>query len=98
MKICTEQKEAGSWRQSGHRASCCGALTLYCLILLSYTISSYAQPQYPILKKRTGNAPINQLSEEYMPVIGVWNMREKELSPEEFKKTLDAAGDHSPFN
>lgn len=58
-----------------------------------------AQPKYPVLtKSEETDEAVNQLSEEYMPVIGVWNMRESELEPEGYKSTLDQAGDQSPFN
>lgn len=58
-----------------------------------------AQPKYPVLDQPLGKDEIiNQLSEEYYPVIGVWNVRESELEPEGFKPTLDRAGSNSSFN
>jgi len=68
------------------------------IILLS-AFPGQSQPKYPVLKKASGqDEVINQLSEEYMPVIGVWNMMESELNPEGYKKTLGQASAQSPFN
>ena len=64
--------------------------------LLLFAIAGKTQPKYPVYKKLSGqNEVINQLSEEYMPVMGVWNMREAELNPEGYKKTLDQASRYS---
>ncbi len=69
------------------------------LLLILYANTGISQSQYPVLKNRSDSDEIiNQLSEEYMPVMGVWNMRENELEPEEYKKTLDRASEDSPFN
>lgn len=57
------------------------------------------QPMYPVITEPAGQDEIiNQLPPEYMPVIGVWNVRESELEPEGFMRTLDQAGMNSPFN
>ena len=69
------------------------------LYLLLAVHPVFSQPQYPVLAEPAEtDEVINQLSEEYMPVIGVWNMRESELQPEGYQATLDQASEHSPFN
>ncbi|HJX72216.1 MAG TPA: glycosyl hydrolase family 28-related protein [Bacteroidales bacterium] len=60
---------------------------------------SFAQAKYPDLSKSHSNDEIsNQTSDKYMPVIGVWVWGEEELLPDGFKKAIDQAGNHSPFN
>ncbi len=77
----------------------CRSIINFVFCILISMASVYAQPKYPVLKKSSSqNKIINQLSEEYMPVIGVWNMVESELEPEGFKQTLDKASMNSPFN
>ena len=67
-------------------------------ILLS-VIAGHAQPRYPALwEPRAGGAVINQLPEEFMPVIGAWVMKESELEPDGFRPVIDRAAMHSPFN
>jgi hypothetical protein len=60
---------------------------------------SYSQTKYPVFTKSSGQDEIkNQLSEQYMPVIGVWNWSHRTLEPDGFKNTIDQASKHSPFN
>lgn len=40
----------------------------------------------------------NQISNQYMPVIGVWGWREKELKPDGYKESIDQISKNSPFN
>ncbi len=71
-------------------------ITFYFIILV---LPGSSQPCYPTFDKSLPDGEIrNQLSEEYMPVIGVWNVRENELEPDGFKSTIDQASAHSPFN
>lgn len=60
---------------------------------------SYAQPRYPVLaESQAQDEIINQLSAEFMPVIGVWNWHPGTLEPDGFKSTIDKASMNSPFN
>ncbi len=74
-------------------------ITVISLALTLFLGIAYAQPKYPVLTRSPSQGEsINQLPAEYMPVIGVWNMRERELEPEGYKRTLDQASMHSPLN
>jgi len=74
-------------------------ITILVLSICFGSHSIFAQPKYPVIDKNPEPGEmINQLSEEYYPVIGVWNVRESELKPEGFQPTLDQAGSNSPFN
>ncbi|MBN1567821.1 MAG: hypothetical protein JXA73_08225 [Acidobacteria bacterium] len=46
-------------------------------------------------------APVDiplRISDEYMPVLGVWVWRNENLAPEGFRKPIEQAAMHSPFN
>jgi hypothetical protein len=67
--------------------------------LLLCVITGHAQPKYPVLREpQAEDVIINQLSEEFMPVIGVWVLKESELEPDGFKRIIDQASMNSPFN
>lgn len=68
-------------------------------LLLNSTINSQAQIKYPNYAESTHpDQPTNQLSNHYMPVIGVWVWGQRELNPDGFKTQIDQASEHSPFN
>jgi hypothetical protein len=67
--------------------------------LLGYSSSGYSQLKYPAISKSKDPSGIsNQISEEFMPVIGVWQWSERNLQPGGFKNTIDMASKNSPFN
>lgn len=74
----------------------------YCSIaflLLLHTINSHAQSYYPNYTEAINpKQSSNQLSNEYMPVMGVWVWGQKELLPEGYQTQIDQASEHSPFN
>lgn len=68
-------------------------------LLLLRAIEIHAQTQYlNYTKSNNPNVPSNQMSNQYMPVIGVWVWGQNELLPDGFKKQIDKASEHSPFN
>jgi len=57
------------------------------------------QPQYPNFYKPTSPSEIsNQISNHYMPVIGVWLWNEKTLIPNGYREWIDQVSQHSPYN
>lgn len=67
--------------------------------LLGYSTSGYSQLKYPVTSKsKDPLATSNQISEEFMPVIGVWQWNDRTLQPDGFKSTIDLASKNSPFN
>jgi len=67
--------------------------------LLGYSTSGYSQLKYPVTSKsKDPLATSNQISEEFMPVIGVWQWSERTLQSDGFKNTIDLASKNSPFN
>jgi hypothetical protein len=69
-----------------------------CYLILNDT-NSNAQFQYPDLNKlQVHNEISNQMSNVYMPVLGVWFWSEENLLPDGFKKPIDQASMHSPYN
>lgn len=68
-------------------------------LLFNSTISSHAQSYYPNYAESANQVQSsNQLSNQYLPVIGVWVWGQKELLPDGFKKQIDQASANSPFN
>ena len=63
------------------------------------TLSLGAQVKYLKTEPKSGSADFtNQLSNEYMPVIGVWVWNPNDLKPDGFKKSIDEASKNSPVN
>ncbi|MCE5332268.1 MAG: hypothetical protein LLF95_09020 [Bacteroidales bacterium] len=59
----------------------------------------YSQALYPSYADSTKIVEFsNRLSNEYMPVIGVWMWGEKEFQNDGYKRMIDQACEHSPFN
>ncbi|MBL4560475.1 MAG: hypothetical protein JKX79_05775 [Labilibaculum sp.] len=65
-------------------------------ILLLGTIDSLAQSQYS--NSFVEDEVSNRMSNQYMPVMGVWVWGEKELRPDGFKELIDQTSKHSPYN
>lgn len=62
---------------------------------------SNRQPvKYPMHITTLKNMPevSNQISNKYMPVIGVWGWRTKDLQNDEYKESIDQISKNSPFN
>lgn len=73
---------------------CC----MICMFML-YSVSSPAQVRYPDYSEaQIGNQVPNKISNQYMPVVGVWVWGQREMLPEGYKKQLELAGSNSPFN
>lgn len=73
---------------------CC----MICMFML-YTVGSPAQVRYSdYSEEQTGNQVTNKISNQYMPVIGVWVWGQREMLPDGYKYQLDLAGSNSPFN
>lgn len=55
---------------------------------------------YPLQNSNSNPQPLysNKISNKYMPVMGVWGWREKELKPEGYKEAIDQMSKNSPFN
>lgn len=71
---------------------------LFLLFLPVCAFNSYAQLQYPVLPGQKSIPGSNQLSPQYMPVMGVWVWNEDILSPDGYKVIIEQAGAHSPYN
>ena len=68
-------------------------------LLMAYTSKSYAQAKYPAnFEDSNTNETSGRLSNQYLPEFGVWVWRQKELTPDGFKETIDRASKHSPYN
>jgi hypothetical protein len=66
---------------------------------LFYSSPSSSQALYPDYANSTISVSAsNRLSSQYMPVIGVWMWGENEFKTDGYKKMVDHAGEHSPFN
>jgi hypothetical protein len=66
---------------------------------LLLSVNCFTQIQFPDLNKSEDQNEIsNKMSNQYMPVIGVWVWNEENLHPDGFKKSIDEAAMHSPFN
>ena len=68
-----------------------------CLFLnasLSFAQIKYINPGDP----QAQDILSNQLSNQYMPVIGVWLWNEECLLPDGYKQFIDQAGKNSPYN
>ncbi len=62
-------------------------------------VSVNAQVKYPnILSSFDENNLSNQLSNEFMPVIGVWVWNQEDLKPNGYKNSIDQLSKNSPFN
>ncbi|MBN2862880.1 MAG: hypothetical protein JXN62_06945 [Bacteroidales bacterium] len=67
--------------------------------LYLFGIFTYAQSRYPAFAKSTPQPSIaNQMSEEFMPVIGVWQWNDRVLQQDGYKKTINQVSTNSPFN
>ena len=73
--------------------------------ILTFVIACYlvlsvgAQVKYPSIQSFTDQEKFsNQLSNGFMPVIGVWVWNQENLKPEGYKKTIDHLSKNSPFN
>jgi hypothetical protein len=58
-----------------------------------------SRAQYPSFASRIAPGDISlRMSDEYMPVLGVWVWDKDNLAPEGFQKPIEQAALHSPFN
>jgi hypothetical protein len=68
-------------------------------ILLLCIMGACTQPGSPDPGKSTvQDEPSNQLPGQYMPVMGVWGWNKSTLQPDGYKKQIDQASLHSPYN
>lgn len=59
----------------------------------------WSQITYPDYKEESEKAKIStKISNEYMPVIGVWVWGQRDMEPDGFKKSIDDLASNSPFN
>jgi len=70
------------------------------IFFLSFCVyDSYGQTKYPYLfESTTQNEISNKMSNQYMPVMGVWVWGKTELLPDGYKEWIDKASMHSPYN
>jgi len=74
-----------------------GRWLLYALSL--FPVIGPAQIKYPGYSKSAPKDSLsNRLSNQYMPVLGVWVWGAKELQPDGYKTWIDQASKHSPYN
>jgi len=60
---------------------------------------AHGQIEFPVFKKSTPQPQIpNQLTEENMPIIGVWQWNDMVLQPGGYKSTIEQVSMNSPFN
>lgn len=74
-------------------------IILLILVLLIGFNLCIAQNKYPVYPQITHEkSPSIRLSNQYLPEFGVWVWRPQELEPDGFKKEIDRASEHSPYN
>ena len=67
---------------------------LFCFTIIN--LETTAQVKYP--GPDPADQPVNQLSNETMPVIGVWVWNQRDLEPNGYKRIIDQASQQSPYN
>lgn len=74
-------------------------LVLTAGLLLLTASTAQGQLEFPVFKKTTAQPSIpNQLPEEYMPVMGVWQWDDRVLQPDGYKGIIEDVSMNSPFN
>ncbi len=67
--------------------------------LLFNQMFTFGQLKYPAFSTSTPQPEVlNQMSEEFMPIIGVWQWNERVLQPDGYKSTINQVSTYSPFN
>lgn len=72
-------------------------LFLFLSLGCQYDKHSAKYPMHIASSQNIKEAP-NQISNKYMPVMGVWGWRAEELQPDGYKKSIDLISKNSPFN